>query len=260
VVADTLESIAREGARAMLERMLTEEVDDALERPRYAHGGKETGYRNGHGRTREVGIGSWSVEARPPRVSDLPEGSTPLASAILPKRRYLSTETQRLFARLYLEGLSSGDFEPAFRELMGERATLSASTVIRLEERWQAEHEAWRTRPITARCAYLWADGVYLGVGTEREHGCLLVVIGAREDGSKELLAMELGYRESAESWADVLRGLRERGLRSPLLAIGDGAPGLWAALREVFPAAGHQRVASGPRWRSEDGVGSEAE
>ena len=133
VITDTLESIAREGARRMLGRMLDEEVDDFLGRPRYAPGGRRTGYRNGHGREREVGIGTWSVPVRQPRVSDLPPGSEPFTSDILPRRRYLSMETQRLFARLYLEGLSSGDFEPAFRQLMGEEATLSASTIIRLK-------------------------------------------------------------------------------------------------------------------------------
>ncbi len=242
VITDTLESIAREGARAMLGRMLDEEVDEFLGRPRYAPGGRRTGYRNGYGREREVGIGTWSVPVRQPRVSDLPEGSEPFASAILPKRRYLSMETQRLFARLYLEGLSSGDFEPAFRQLMGEEATLSASTIIRLKAEWQAEYETFRSRPITSRYAYIWCDGVYLGAGLEKEHSCLLVVIGAREDGRKELLAMELGYRESTESWAAVMRGLADRGMKAPLLAVGDGALGLWAAIREVFPDTAHQR------------------
>lgn len=242
VVADTLESIAREGARAMLERMLAEEIDAFLGRGRHVRRGGSGGYRNGHAREREVGIGTWSVPVRAPRVSDLPEGAAPFGSTILHKRRYLSTETQRHFARLYLEGLSSGDFEPAMRELMGEKATLSASTIIRLKAEWAAEYAAFRSRPITARYAYVWADGIYLGAGLEKEHSCLLVVIGAREDGHKELLAMELGYRESTESWAAVLRGLRERGLVAPLLAIGDGALGLWAGLREVFPATGHQR------------------
>ena len=242
VITDTLESIAREGARAMLERMLAEEVDTFLGRPRYAKGGRRTGYRNGHGREREVGIGTWSVPVRQPRVSDLPPGSEPFTSAILPKRRYLSMETQRLFARLYLEGLSSGDFEPAFRQLMGEEATLSASTIIRLKTEWQAEYETFRSRSITSRYAYIWVDGIYLGAGLEKEHSCLLVVIGAREDGRKELLAMELGYRESTESWAGVLRDLRERGLVAPLLAVGDGALGLWAGLTEVFPGTAHQR------------------
>ena len=241
VITDTLESIAREGARLMLERMLTEEVDAFLGRPRYAKGGRRTGYRNGHGREREVGIGTWSVPVRQPRVSDLPPGSEPFESSILPKRRYLSMETQRLFARLYLEGLSSGDFEPAFRQLMGEEATLSASTIIRLKTEWQAEYETFRSRSITSRYAYIWVDGIYLGAGLEKEHSCLLVVIGAREDGRKELLAMELGYRESTESWAGTLRSLRERGLVTPLLAVGDGALGLWAGLTEVFPGTAHQ-------------------
>jgi len=151
-------------------------------------------------------------------------------------------ETQRHFARLYLEGLSSGDFEPAMRELMGEKATLSASTILRLRADWQAEYGAFRSRPITKRFAYVWCDGIYLGAGLEKENSCLLVVIGAGEDGRKELLAMDLGYRESTESWAGVLRGLRGRGLEAPLLAVGDGALGLWAGLREVFPATAHQR------------------
>ena len=170
------------------------------------------------------------------------EGSEPFSSATLPKRRDLSQETQRLFARLYLEGLSTGDLEPAFHELMGEKATLSPSTIVRLKERWQAEYEAWRTRSLTHRHAYLWADGIHLGAGLEEESSCLLVVIGAREDGRKELLAMELGYRESTESWAGVLRDLREWGLAAPLLAVGDGALGLWAALSEVYPTTAHQR------------------
>ena len=182
------------------------------------------------------------MPVRQPRVSDLPPGSEPFTSAILPKRRYLSMETQRLFARLYLEGLSSGDFEPAFRQLMGEEATLSASTIIRLKTEWQAEYETFRSRSITSRYAYIWVDGIYLGAGLEKEHSCLLVVIGAREDGRKELLAMELGYRESTESWAGTLRSLRERGLVTPLLAVGDGALGLWAGLTEVFPGTAHQR------------------
>jgi transposase-like protein len=242
VILDTLEAVCLEGAGRMLAAALAAEVDAFLERPRYAPGGRCTGYRNGYGRVREIGIGTWSVRVRPPRVSDLPAGSEPFSSAILPKRRYLSVETQRLFARLYLEGLSGGDFEPAFRELMGERATLSPSTIVRLKERWAAEYEAWRTRPLSHRYAYLWADGIYLGAGLEPEQSCLLVVIGAREDGRKELLAMGLGYRESTESWAGVLRDLRERGLVAPLLAVGDGALGLWAALSEVFPTTRHQR------------------
>jgi len=113
---------------------------------------------------------------------------------------------------------------------------------VRLKATWADDYAAWQRRPITARYAYIYADGIYLGAGLEEEKSCLLVVIGAREDGQKELLAMGLGYRESTESWAGVLRDLRDRGLAAPLLAVGDGGLGLWAALSEVFPATRHQR------------------
>jgi len=241
-ITDTLETVAREGARRMLEFALRAEVDTALGRARYERGGAHTGYRNGYARPREIGIGTWSVGVRAPRVSDLPPDAPPFESAILPRRRYLSASTQRLFARLYLEGLSSGDFEPAFRELLGERAPLSASTIVRLKDEWASDYARWRARPISGRYAYIWADGVYLGAGLEAEHSCLLVVIGVRADGGKELLALSLGYRESTESWAEALRDLRERGLAAPLVAVGDGALGLWAALRTAYPSTRHQR------------------
>jgi putative transposase len=160
VVSDTLEAVAREGARRMLAHALEAEVQVFLGRDRYAPGGADTGYRNGYDRPREIGIGTWSVQVRPPRVSDLPAGSEPFSSALLPRRRYLSQDTQRLFARLYLEGLSSGDFEPAFRQLLGEKAPLSASTILRLKDTWADEYAAWGQRPITARYAYCWADGI----------------------------------------------------------------------------------------------------
>ena len=243
IVNQTLEELAREGARRMLERALATEVDEFLGRTRYERRMlAEHGYRNGYGRPRAVAIGTWPVEVRAPRIRDLPDDAPPFHSSILPRRRMLSADTQRLFARLYLEGLSSGDFEPAFRELLGETATLSSSTILRLKDEWAVEYAAWRVRALTARYAYIWADGIYLGAGLEPENSCLLVVVGAREDGRKELLAMELGYRESTESWAGVLRGLKTRGLTAPLLACGDGALGLWAALDEVFPTTRHQR------------------
>ena len=130
-----------------------------------------------------------------------------------------------------------------FRELVGETTALSANAVVRLKDHWGQEYQDWRERPLgTPRYAYIWADGVYLAAGTEKEKTALLCILGAREDGEKELLAMESGYRESTESWAEVLRDLRDRGLAPPLLAVGDGALGLWAALRQVFPTTEHQR------------------
>lgn len=155
VITDTLEAVAREGARRMLEHALRAEVDEHLGRARYERGPAFSGYRNGYARPREIGIGTWSVPVRAPRVSDIPPDAPPFESAILPRRRYLSASTQRLFARLYLEGLSSGDFEPAFRELLGERAPLSASTIVRLKDTWAADYRAWRARPISGRYAYV---------------------------------------------------------------------------------------------------------
>jgi len=180
-----------------------------------------------------------------PRVADVPGqvAADGFRSRIVRRYERASPGTQQLFARLYLEGLATGDFEPVFRELVGETTALSANAVVRLKERWGDEYAAWKRRSLaTQRYAYLWADGVYLGIGSEPDKTALLCVLGARQDGTKELLALEPGYRESAGSWAGVLRDLRERGLAAPLVAVGDGALGLWAALDEVFPTTAHQR------------------
>jgi transposase-like protein len=164
-------------------------------------------------------------------------------SHIVQRYQRASETTRQLFARLYLEGLATGDFEPVFRELVGETTALSPNAIARLKECWGKEYEAWQKRPLWEhRYAYIWADGVYLDAGTEVEKTALLCVVGARDDGEKELLGMEPGYRESKESWAEVLRDLRNRGLEAPLVAIGDGALGLWAALDEVYPTTEHQR------------------
>ena len=241
-IAQGLEELVREGARRMLERALETEVEAFLGRPRYGRSLPRRGYRNGHARRRQIGIGSWSIPIEAPRVAHLPPGAESFRSELVPRGRYWTRTSQALFARLYLEGLSSGDFEPAFRGLLGEAAPLSANTVLRLKAEWAAEYEAWRQRPIRARYAYIWADGIYLDAGLEPESSCMLVILGAREDGAKELLGLEMGYRESSDSWAEVLRGLRERGLAAPRLAVGDGALGLWAALRDVYPTTEHQR------------------
>jgi transposase-like protein len=242
-IVDVLDQLAREGARLMLERALGAEVDEFLGRERYARGGEFRGYRNGYGRSRSVAIGTWAVPVRAPRVSDVPDDSPAFASMILPKRKRLSLETQKLFCRLYLEGLSTGDFEPVFRQLLGETAPLSPNTIVRLKEEWEQEYEAWRHRSLEQeRFVYAWADGIYLGAGLEKQNSCLLTIVGARADGTKELLAMDIGYRESKASWADVLRDLRGRGLRAPLLLIGDGNLGVWGGLSEVFPSTRRQR------------------
>lgn len=242
-VLSELLALAREGARRMLERALEEEVEEFLGRQRYERGGDFRGYRNGYQRPRELALGSWSVQVRAPRVSDIPVGMPKFESRVIRKQRRLTEETQQLFTRLYLEGLSSGDFEPVFRELLGDKAPLSANTILRLKDRWGEEYRGWSQRPLNhARFVYVWADGVYLGAGTEKENSCLLTLLGAREDGVKELLAMQIGFRESKEAWAEVLRNLRDRGLGAPRVFVGDGNLGLWLALRDVFPSSRWQR------------------
>lgn len=242
-VVSELLKVAREGARLMLEQALEAEVEEFLGRQRYERGGDFRGYRNGYQRPRELPLGSWSIPVRAPRVSDIPEGMPRFESKVVRKQRRLTEETEQLFTRLYLEGLSSGDFEPVFRELLGDKAPLSANTILRLKESWAEEYRIWSRRPLDhARFVYVWADGIYLGAGTERENSCLLTLLGAREDGVKELLAMEIGFREAKEAWAEVLRDLRERGLGAPRVFVGDGNLGLWAALRDVFPSSRWQR------------------
>ena len=244
-VPDSLEAYVREGARRMLAAALEEEVTTFLGRGRYERGKPFRGNRNGHHPARELTVGVSAVEVRVPRVADTPAEVAPngFRSRVVERYQRASKGTQELFVRLYLEGLATGDFEPVFRELVGETTALSANAVVRLKERWAEEYEAWRKRPLGGqRYAYIWADGIYLGAGLEAEKTALLCVLGAREDGTKELLALELGYRESTESWGGVLRDVRDRGLAAPLVAVGDGALGLWAALDEVFPSTEHQR------------------
>lgn len=233
----------RAGAQTMLQSMLEVEVDDFLGRLRYERRGAFNGYRNGHQPARTVGTGMGAVDVRLPRVSDVPAGAEPFESEIIDKYQRRSATQQRLLARLYLEGLSSGDFEPVFRALVGETAALSPTSILRMKEAWEMEYRAWQTRGLGKRYVYLYADGVSLKAGLEREKTALLVVIGVTTDGTKELLAMDQGYRESTESWLAVLRSLRDRGMiDAPLVGVADGGLGFWAALSEVFPDARHQR------------------
>jgi transposase-like protein len=240
---DLLEQMAREGAQRMLQAALRAEVDSFLQRGRYQRAGEFRGYRNGHLPERSVGVGMGAVTVRQPRVSDVPAGVEPFQSELLGKWERRSRTQARLLVRLYLEGLSTGDFEPIFRALVGETAALSPSSIVRLKDEWADEFRLWRGRPIRERYVYLFADGVYLKAGLEKENTAVLVVLGVSADGRKELLAMEKGYRESASSWGEVLRDLKARGLtEAPLLAVADGGLGLWAALREVYPETRHQR------------------
>ncbi len=239
-LAGDLDAIAREGARRMLLSVLEAEVTEFLGRQRYERKELSPGYRNGYGKQRRVTLGSGTVSVRAPRVRDSEER---FVSQVLPSYQRRSPAIKALIPELYVQGLATGDFEPALRGLLGEEAHLSASTVVRLKEQWQSEYEAWRKRDLSALgYAYLWCDGVYPKAGLQGDKTSFLIILGVNENGQKEPLAIVEGYRESTESWAEVLRDLKARGLTDPKLFCGDGALGLWGAINEVYPDADHQR------------------
>ncbi len=248
----TLDELAREGARRMIAAALEAEVEDYLAGyvDEVDEDGRRLVVRNGHARERKLTVGSGTMAIRAPRVNDKRVDEQTgerqkFSSRILPAYARRSPKVTDVLPVLYLRGLSSGDFAPALRDLLGEDASgLSASSIQRLTEQWQADHAAFRARSLRFhRYAYLFIDGIHMSIRLgEDDRLCLLVVIGVREDGEKELLAVEDGYRESTESWAVVLRDLKGRGLNVPKLVTGDGALGAWAALRDIFPEAREQR------------------
>ncbi len=197
---------------------------------------------NGYARPRDVMTGAGMVEAAAPRVDDRRAGER-FSSAILPPYMRRSPKVTEVLPILYLRGLSTGDFVPALSGFFGSGAGLSPSTVQRLTEAWQAEHEQWSTRTLRdVDYVYFWVDGIHFNIRLEADRLCCLVIVGVRPDGTKELVAIADGYRESTDSWAEVLRGLKRRGLAAPAAAVGDGALGFWAALRDVFPTTTEQR------------------
>jgi transposase-like protein len=204
--------------------------------------------RNGHANEREVVCGAGSVEVKAPRVNDkrVDENGERrrFKSVILPPYMRRSPKVTEVLPLLYLHGLSSGDFVPALEEFFGSHAGLSAATITRLTEQWQSEREHFMRRDLSARdYVYVWVDGIHTGVRLGHDDRlCCLVVLGARLDGTKELVALADGYRESTESWAELLRNLKKRGMRAPELAVGDGALGFWSAIRDVFPETRHGR------------------
>lgn len=246
----TLDTLAREGARRMLMTALEAEVAEYIERfgeVRDADG-RRLVVRNGQAQERTVtcGAGTWQVRA--PRVNDKrvdADGTRErFTSRILPPYMRRSPQVAEVLPLLYLRGLSTGDFREALPALLGEDAAgLSPTTISRLTAAWDEEYEAFRRRDLSG-CdyVYVWVDGIHFNIRLEEDRLCTLVVIGVRADGTKELVALEDGYRESEESWGSVLRDLRGRGLRAPAVAIGDGALGFWSALRDVWPETTVQR------------------
>jgi len=198
------------------------------------------GYRNGLGEARQLTLGSGTVQVRRPQVRGLEQR---FVSRVLPLFARRSAQVSELLPELYLPGLAEGDFDLALRGLLGEEAPLSASTVARLKQKWQAELAAWQTRPLEGlEVVYLWVDGVYVKAGLEDRKAALLVALAGLSDGRKVVLALQAGARESLESWGRLLRDLQARGLPPPRLVIGDGHLGIWGALRGLYPQAQEQR------------------
>ena len=245
-----LDEIVRNGARQMLAAALQAEVADYIARHagEVDENGRRLVVRNGYHAEREVVTSAGAVAVKAPRVNDKridPDTGERkrFSSAILPAWARKSEQVSEVLPLLYLHGLSTSDFGPALEQFLGTGAGLSASSITRLTTQWQDEAAAFGKRDLSqVDYVYLWVDGIHLKVRLEQEKLCLLVMLGVRTDGRKELVALTDGYRESSESWADLLRDCRRRGMRAPTLAVGDGALGFWKALREVFPETREQR------------------
>src|SRR5262249_54173925 len=245
-----IDEIVREGARRMLAEALQAEVDAYI--ARFADlrddDGRRLVVRNGYHEAREVTTCVGAVAVHAPRVNDrrvdLKTGERQrFSSAILPPWARKTPQIEQVLPLLYLHGLSSGDFVPALGQFLGSTNGLSSSTITRLTETWKEEARAFGKRDLSSvDYVYVWADGIHVNVRRDQVKLCLLVLIGVRGDGHKGLVALSDGYREATESWADLLRDCKRRGMRAPVLAIGDGALGFWGALREVFPETREQR------------------
>jgi len=244
-----LEEIIREGARKLLQAAVEQEVTAYIEMFKDVRDdrGRRAVVRHGFLPERSLLTGIGPLSVKQPRVRDKREGKS-FTSAILPRYMRRVPSLDNLIPVLYLKGISTGDFTEALEAILGEHAKgLSASTVVRLKKQWEQDFKEWTKRDLTGtRYVYFWADGIHFNVrleDTENKRQCILIIIGARTDGTKELVAVLDGYRESKLSWMELLSSLKERGLsQGPKLAIGDGALGFWAALREAYPDCEEQR------------------
>ncbi len=239
--ATTLEVILRKGAQKLLQQAIETEIGEYLEKHQ-ARGAdnRKVVKRNGYLPERALQTGVGSITIKQPRVR-----GEAYSSAILPKYARRAPSVEALIPALYLKGISTGNMQEALTAILGKNASgLSATNIVRLKQVWEKEHEEWEKRDLSYKqYVYIWADGIYFNVRLTDERPCLLVLIGARLDGTKELLAIHDGIRESTLSWKEVLLDLKARGLTTiPRLAIGDGALGFWAALEEEMPSCRQQR------------------
>ncbi len=250
-IDDPLTAVLREGARRLLAQAVEAEAEAFLASLRDARlaDGRERIVRHGHGPERVIQTGIGPVEVRRVKLRDRDAGESGkrvrFTSALLPRWSRRTCSLDALLPILYLRGVSAGDFQEALAALLGKDApNLSPSVIARLKAEWEVEYARWQRRDLSARrYVYVWVDGVYLQARMEPQAECMLVVIGATPEGKKELLGFQVGMRESAQSWRELLADLKGRGLAiAPELATGDGALGFWKALEEVFPTTRHQR------------------
>lgn len=242
---DLLTDLIRNGAKELIARAVEAELSELL--AQYATeevDGKRRVVRNGYLPARKVQTGVGPVEVKIPKVRDRGTGGVKFNSSLIPPYLKRSKSIEEFLPLLYLKGVSSGSFNEALSALLGKGATgLSAGTISRLKADWESEQESWSKRTLSNKeYVYIWADGVYFGVRGDDDRTCILVIMGATAQGKKELIALESGYRESAQSWRELLVRLKNQGLRAPKLAIGDGALGFWKALNEIFATTRHQR------------------
>lgn len=243
---DPLTQLLRDGAKQLIAQAVEAELQVFLESYEGISmaDGRKAVVRNGHLPERTVQTGIGGVEVCIPKVRDRSGSGIKFNSTLLPPYLKRAKSIEELLPWLYLRGISSGDFQQSLAALLGEQAQgLSANTISRLKSKWIDEYTQWRKKDLSdKRYVYFWADGVYSNVRMD-DRLCLLVIIGVTEHGHKELVAVEDGFRESTDSWQELLTGLRERGLiESPKLATGDGALGFWNALSKVYPSCKHQR------------------
>ncbi len=251
-VEDPLTEIARDGARRMLAAALRAEADAfvAQHAEEILPDGRQRVVRHGYGPKRSIQTGIGALDVQRPKVRDrapdVPaEKKIRFTSAILPKWARRSRSLDALLPVLYLRGISMGDFQEALAAILGKDApNLSPSVISRLTGEWQQEYDRWQRRDLSARrYVYIWADGVYLQARMEPQAECMLVILGATPEGKKEIVGFQVGVRESAQSWRELLVDIKARGLGvPPEIAVGDGAMGFWKALDEVFPGTRHQR------------------
>lgn len=235
----SLEALARSAAQRMIQGALEMEVTEFLGRmPGEKSEGAEgfRGYRNGYHHSRRLTTAVGALQVRQPRVSDVPDEAGKYRSRLIRPYKRRSEGLDTLFPKLFIEGLATRDFEPALRALVGEDAPLSPSSISRLNRQFKEDFTKWKSRRLDdLEIVYIWADGVFLKAGIADEKLCALVVIGADRSGKKHLLAIVEGYRESKESWLELLRDLKARGMNEPAIAVADGGLGFWAALPDIW-------------------------